>query len=1452
MIKERFIMENPPNNSNPPSGSESPPERGGLSGLLGRFRSSLDSEPGPPPPTPPAQPEQPPSQPPIQPPEAPTAASPEEPEEPEIRLPVVGVTPSEWWHPDLGDWEKVDRDPNERMIKGAARAILHFDQTVRYEDRNGSVYKDGYVRYEAALRDFEKFSEQSRLYHRNAQIVEMVKQFRNEEEEVLKGVLDTNREEVRLKIYERDRLNRELDHLREHNVGSNFERHGLYSKEQWDRAIEKKEVLEDRVPQLEGEINAEIDPHYLGRRDDQRVEIAEAIKLANAEREAEEEKKRRLEDETDWEKQLGLPEMPSGYTNFLDIVRTRGKQAMLKNKATLKVQRDRAREKEIRKEIARGRDPHTIDIEEIDGLPAEIIDQLQELDIDLDDTEEYDENALIEANKAADRILFEREQIGAFDNLIQPLITEYVTVAEVIYERPDQFLDIDFIRRAEQIASAQSIGPYAGERGEYVRRAFRNIQKLIDEVVTGKRTEVNNFELTPGLNWQEIRETLVEGKKWYRQSEFGTFTFNDQSATTLRIGVTQFRYDITHGSNYYDQQQMLGDMQAFTKALRIINIERLARKEGWTLDQAIRFRDSLRHEGENGIAFTLMKFWGDAFMMPQMNGFYSDYWAKEGPGRLEDLLKEHDGYFSLATHLLHTKYKMIYNLEGFREGLLGKTQVQGNLMEVYKKLMVEEMMEWELKGITEEVRRERLESLRLKKIAGEQLGSAEEKELRELELEDNRNREKSREALTTCQSEDEIIDRFQKRQGNLRENLNNAEKEYISIRDALEPRVIFRDGKYVILRVAGGDEVFSAEEQDSEIKNLQQLRKKYIASKQRYDKLEKVVKEGLDKALQVDHAFGQAYELGPRKVRMENGDLLSIRDIDKILRYAATEDEDAQEAFKAKYGFKDNLALQRKRAVEWNGRFAEYAAIVKFWKFLDDLNNRQKGRENLNEKQKKWVEFYKSVGTSWEEEFKRLQDEDELKKEMKSDKINVSEKTTPYQRILQMVPLQAIESFVLLDVTTDENNPNATIKGKHFDLAKGYEYTGYTSEQLPFTQRAWIELNRNGDNAVIGGKKFRDIKDMDELEDIESFFLGRYMGTREGQDSEDAIEGSLTGELPWLNKNRLRLARTDRRGFVGSEHLTGTPQQRNNQYIAAISDTVYCDRVDGIMAYQFATTDSQGRFTPDKMTQGVPWNGTWGGNVEMDYPGYGITNIKKVIGRFPRILRGAPIREPSLARYIGFDGLHEAVGNKMFNPTDPWVFETWGKVKDAGQKFQAGYATSFNQDLGVEYRMSDKLIDDADTFRVTEHHLLSQWGGGSVPRLIARILLKKTVLVGSQEEEAVQAGIERYRRIILTFGPLAASYQSFRGAEDSRLGLEMSDLYHNSQILPVLLSEGEGPERWQEGGLDAYDAIVEMLALLTCPKGWNGEDNVIGHEYRKIRAGRDSGDPKSPVLVRTN
>ncbi|OGE43917.1 hypothetical protein A3B45_02715 [Candidatus Daviesbacteria bacterium RIFCSPLOWO2_01_FULL_39_12] len=1454
------MAEDLPSNAGPES-SQPPPSRG-----LGGFFGGL-----PPPP------------------EAPPIGTPEEGEEPREEgaiLPEVGVTAPGWWDEKIGNWEKVDADPKERLLKGSAMAVLYYDEALRYTDeardqgsgqvlgRESENWKSMYANYEQAVAAFERHAEQNRLYRRDARIVQMVEDFRAAEDQALAG----KDPQIRLDIYEHDRLTKELDFLNDHGVGVGNPRHQLYSQEQWDRAVERKQEVEKRIEQLTGEINGEIDPTYLGKRDDLRGGIERAKKLVEIEKlkEAEEDK---LEEEADWEKRLGEPQLPAGYNAFNNVLVTRRRQELLRGKAGLIAQRDAERQRVINREIARGRDPRDIRIDEVDGLPPELINELDHFGIDLDAVEEYDEARKVEADKAADRFLIEAERADAFGNLIQPIINECISLAELVAEHPEQFLQMDLARQGEGIANAQSNGPYAGERGEYVRRAFRNIQALVNEIITRKETGISSLESpakvdtatlepTPGINWAEIRDTLIEGKKWYTQSEFGTFTFNDQSAVTLRLGVAQFRYDILHGSNYYDQQQMLGDMQAFTKALRIVNIEKLAKREGWTREKAIAFRDSLRHEGENGISLTLMKFWGDCVMMPQMNGFYADYWAKEGPGRLEDLLKAHDGYKALATRFLRTKYGMIYNLEGYTGLLLGKTQVQGALMEADKKLLAEEMMQWELVGVPGP-RRDRLIELRARAKAEEKLNPDEQKELIDFET-------KAREDLTTCQSEDELMDRFQKRDVNLQEIMLQAKDAYEKKKKDLGTRAEQVDGKLVIKDKAEDGNILPPEQQKEQIDRLKQLRKAYVEAKQRYDQVKQTATEGVELALQVDHVFGEAYELGPRKVRMENGDLISIMDIDKALRYAAM--EEAQQTFKEKYGFKDNLALLRERAASWNGDYAEYKAILGFWKYLDDLSNKRGG---LNRMQAEWADLYRQVDKDMKSILQTLlpnaAHQLALKVEEGHPQVTiVSSKSigSPYQRILQMIPPQAIESFVTVDVTMDENkdenNPASKKTAKHFDLAKGYEYTGLTAEQLPFVMRAWDQLNKDGFNTTIGGRKFRDIKNMTELESVESFFLGRYAGTREGQDSQDAILGGLTGELPWLNKNRHKLAKTGRRGFIGSESLQGTPQQRNNQYIRAVGDTVYFDRVMSILAYQLATTDAQGKFSPDKLSTGVPWNGTWGGNIEFDYPGYGLTNIRRIIGRFPKILRGAPIREPSLARYIGFNGLHEAVGNKAFSPTDPWVFETWGKIKDAGQKFQSAYISVFNpEDLQLRFGGSDKLLNDADNLRVTGQHLISQWGVHKAAHLIARIMLSGQVLLNgepkeakaeneqsllnpAQEEEMVQAGIERWMRITSQLGPIAASYQHLRGAEDAGLGLEMNDLYHNSMILPVLLSEGEGAERWQQGGLDAYDTAVPMFAALTVPWGWFGRDNFIGHEYRKIRPGRNSGAAKSTVLVRVN
>ena len=155
-----------------------------------------------------------------------------------------GGKPPGWWHLDQATWERLDPEPRERFVKGAALVIKDYDETLRYGDRQVRGVEFG--RYVGAAKDFLEYAMHDELFGRHAVVVAAVERRNKHEEEAVRTRINDPRERVlwRLKIYKQDRLSEELNRLEMDNVVEGGERNQLYNQIDWERALQRKKDIE--------------------------------------------------------------------------------------------------------------------------------------------------------------------------------------------------------------------------------------------------------------------------------------------------------------------------------------------------------------------------------------------------------------------------------------------------------------------------------------------------------------------------------------------------------------------------------------------------------------------------------------------------------------------------------------------------------------------------------------------------------------------------------------------------------------------------------------------------------------------------------------------------------------------------------------------------------------------------------------------------------------------------------------------------------------------------------------------------------------------------------------------------------------------------------------------------------------------------------------------------------
>lgn len=1387
----------------------------------------------------------------------------------ELGAPVPGETKRLWWKGTGDEWEGLGHVPKERLVLGAAIAINDYDNRLRYTDRAEMSL------YDQALADFMEFAEGTRIYKRNAAMFESIRFFDEAEERALATITNQNsRDTAKLRVYRLDRLLIQQIDLEKNGVRAGAERNPAYTETEWEDVLLRKEGVDQEIVRLRGEVTTQLGAGFLTNREELKEKIkAREIELEQKDdQEAELQKQEAPEYQSDEEKVLEKGDLP---VNFAD-------KSFLDAEAIINRHNKTDKELTVASEVR----PTATEVQE--------------------------------AQKAINWFVEDAEERGVFEDLMSPLTRSAGDWAKNVAENPSNIFEVNIsglINRAQTtqdtlqlwVQLARSLGRdgrlldsagnpidfnrYYGVRSVFIERFYNNLQIVLKNLTVSEdlKVPVADFESTPGVDWQELQHKLTDGKKWFER-QLGTYiVFKGETARTIKIGAEQFAYEVLHGTNSYDIQKIQTNMESFVTALGGIDIERLMENEGWSKSQATQFLETLRHSIENQVSFHILDYFGNTIEMESFNNYFKNYWAKEGTDRMRDLLLENDGMEVWVMHLLQTKYRLLFTSDGFQGKLTNDKQIQYVLREQIKEALIRDAMEWELRGLylddgqqarllvlraKNEIDRTPKEKIELKDLTTleqdiqkllelrgknkDQLTPIERQELRRLETKEASAKKKSKEDIVKCKKEDEIKTRFQLRREKLSDRLTKARKDYREkAARAAELRLKKQNGA-----VLSPEELDAVDNLPNELKSKRRVLNQ---AKREYDEAHLKAKSAVDLALKVFNCMGISAEIGPVRIIAENGDNINITEFVQALKFAVL--EGGRQAFKNEYGFEDNLALMRVRAMDWNNNYAESQAVFHLWQMYDQRAHHHqtrlaalKGKRSLTLTEQveltnlqhpdHMVEFYESVQAGYDRRVEAL------KEGRHREKYGGFKGKTPFQRISEMTKPQAKQSVVTILVQTDQG-----VSGEvDFKLAPGYERTGITVQQFQAVEQALTSIYRDGYNAVIGGVSFKEIMTRKDLKPVLNNFLAQYGGTRDGQNSPQAIRAGLRGEQPWLEVNRERLAKSGRMGFKGLEMVEAdSEQERADIFGMAVAESISFDEGMWELAYAISTNlDSQGHvttnrtngsFNPKRFTYGVPGL-SWGIKRNDYFPGFAVTNLGREVGRFPEIVRSTPMHPRPLPMELGMDTITEFIGNfPAFDPADNWSIMTYIMRKEAMQKFKGNYEGSFDQEMKMLFGASDKLLDDSDAARVLLHHLVGN--NYTLDEVFGQLLIESSIIGDSREEQVIQGAMERWSRIVKLLGPIASYYQSSAGGEATGLGMEQNDKFHNSIILPTLLSEGKADgERREQSGLTVYKAIVEPLLLLTMPKAWANTESLMRHHYLKGRQARDAGLSKAGVFVR--
>lgn len=1459
----------------------------------------------------------------------------------------AGERPPSWWPPELGPkaWEALDSEPAERWIIGAAVAVNFLNEHWKFTDRRTN--NANLQRLMDASDYFGSAVEQNRVYKRHASIINKVSEFREHEDQALSRVTDVDqRQQLRLEVYELEARQRRLNKLNQDGVAAGARPHGLYSQVGWERAIKEKGELEQSVRDFKQRVEGVLGADFLPQRAQKQEEVAKAQDTYEKTKKENDGKLSTETSELDWEKELKEPSKDQ-FPSYRSAERVIYQQEFLRlekeNPDAYKEEIEATRQKLISKEKERVERESKDEKWDPNWEPTR-----EQIHAELSISGDYNENLYNQAVEAQEWYLNEAHESGLFKDVKDSLDGDVKRYVEIVSADPTQLPRVEMeieekLRTYPQLYESakkwnylrdlvgvrDDLALFRGTRGEYARRYLDNMYLVVNNLMVLEEQRSSEFSRTPGIDWPKLQENLTADSTWYELTDYGTIRFKGHRAIHYKLGAEQFARDLIRGATAFDPKETQDRMGSFLRVLGAVNAEELAQREGWSVDKALKFIQHLRHSTVNRATFHITNFLLDNIITGPATSFIKDFWAQEGMARMKDLIEENEWMWPLVSHLILNKYQTLLVPQGVKGQYINKEHIEWTLQTQLKEALTREAIGWEVKnGITGKRQQERLTELRnrnnnlsvdeknelelltkgeelaqLRSKSSKELSPKERKRLKELEEVEAEYNETIRDSLKQCKSEDEVKSKYWQKRVTLK--LKDGEEEVALVEAVGVARKAYQDKVKELDDKRASDQEVNAED----LKQLKILRSQLTMVKKEYSKAHQNISSALDLTLKVFQAFGITAEKNAPMYVAENGDNVNINELTKTLKFSSI--DAGRKEFKEIYGFEDNLALVRARSMEWNGRFAEGAAVLKTWEMIHGWVESFEHILGVHD-EAKLLEIVRNItgqnkdapSAAVQEQNKRYEgmlraagiDDTKLQADLVGFYIEIEEHikaTAPDKTLMSvmrdLIPAQARESFVGIKVIkkkedlvrvkelssksdltdTERAELDRLAPEIKFNLAKGYEWTGLTQEEFDEVVKTQEQIRTEGYGAVIRGKTIREILEMDDIDAQYDNLLALYEGARAQANSEEQIEAANRGEDTWLANTRKKLASTGRLGFVGLEQMQGTKQDIAKQFTLAVAESISFDENHSQLAYVLATTDGladyiddsktdeflnrESNFSPDRLSFG-----RYEGKSRNDYwVGLGLTSLGIEVGRFPTLFRRKPMHPKPLTERVGFKTITEVVGNSTgIDLVDNWHMITFAQQQDAMQTMQAAWKGGFDERGGYKmgYAAGDKLLDDGDKLRALEHSLLDpQVGLPSLEARIASIALGEWTLkldLGVEEKTIDEAG-EREARITKLLSPIAYYYQTAITADDAGLGMEFNDNFHNSAVIPTLLSRGRSG-RLNEGGLRAYSSIAKMLLFLTFPKSYDLTESLSRHEYIKVRQGRVPVLLGDPVFVRPN